>query len=139
MKVKIRGERREVIIDPTDTYDLDFELATIILPALLQLHATKMGIPNSMSNKLYNLHSDERQMKLPLEFMNGIDSESEFERSKQEWNHIMDKIIWSFEQLALGDGMDFPLKDHYTSYNLYNERVREGFELFGKYFQDLWD
>lgn len=80
----------------------------------------------------------------------------------EEWQSIVDKIIWSMENhdnapdpikpddyvsgmkvvdirngrplwSSIDDRLDFtPLEEH-------EKRVQEGFELFGKYFRHLWD
>ena len=44
--------------------------------------------------------------------------------SLREWKKILDQIIWSFE--------------NYEKDDVDNERLQEGLELFGKYFQSLW-
>ena len=61
----------------------------------------------------------------------------------EEWNDILDKMIFSFnyvynETEGVGiskDNEDFNLADEL---NLI-DRVNKGFELFGKYFLNLWD
>lgn len=48
----------------------------------------------------------------------------------KEWEVILDKIIWAFEQILVEDAVG--KIDNY-------EKVQEGLELFGKYYWNLWD
>jgi hypothetical protein len=94
----------------------------------------------------------------------------------KRWDEVLDKMIWSFEQLIKGDydtkyhhgtgdydwiesNKQFPNpltgkmeatwqmvdKDpdsHWydaEGHRLHDERIQEGFELFGKYYRSLWD
>jgi hypothetical protein len=60
---------------------------------------------------------------------------SEFKNMK-EWNTVLDKIIWSFEYLLDGEGIneEFNLEKKLDN----DKKEQEGFELFGKYFRNLW-
>lgn len=52
--------------------------------------------------------------------------------TSESWAEILDKMIWSFENL---EDLDWPDgKDEE-----YNRKFQEGLELFGKYFRDLWN
>ena len=147
------GRCKNIIqIDEWDTWSMDWTLAPILLPMLIQLKKTKHGTPCSMP-------AFEEDEKYPYEW-----SEETSEKALQQWNDILDKMIWSFTQLSSEDKgedqfwikkPDFPpkrdnlpdgsilwkpsgkldnegLKAHYV-------RIQEGLELFGKHFQDLWD
>ncbi len=48
----------------------------------------------------------------------------------KEWKQILDKIIYSMEVF---------LKEDHVREKEVRDRVQEGFELFGKYFQSLWN
>jgi len=53
--------------------------------------------------------------------------------TEQEWDDILDKMIWAFEQKNRDDWEDDKgIKAH-------QERMTNGFKLFGKYFESLWD
>jgi len=83
-----------------------------------------------------------------------------------EWDEIMDKMIWSFEQIQLDwedqywitkpeiDFADHPEDEGKDTYPLrwkvkgecdwdgrskHADRIQEGFDLFGQFFQNLWD
>lgn len=53
--------------------------------------------------------------------------------SIEEWQNILDKMIWSFEE-SLKDDVDVDENIR----ELYNKDVEEGLNLFSKYFLDLW-
>ena len=107
-----------------DTWSMDHTLAHIILPMLKQLKETKHGHPANLE--------------------------------EQEWDDIMDEMIWAFEQKCRDHWED----DYYGDYDedqkngpmvgsfewidheglkTHQERMTNGFRLFGKYFENLWD
>ncbi len=47
----------------------------------------------------------------------------------QEWNEILDKIVFAFEKI----------KEDRIEDSEENAKIQEGCELFGKYFRCLWD
>ena len=60
--------------------------------------------------------------------------------TEQEWDEILDKMIWAFEQKCRDDWMD----DYDYSWDseeakVHQERMTNGFNLFGKYYENLWD
>lgn len=87
-KIKIQIEKH-------DTYNLDSTLAKVIYPALLQLKQTMHGVPNEfaevggedyLDQKCFDFYTDDRQEM--------------FEKRCKDWNEILDKMIWSFQQLS---------------------------------------
>lgn len=51
--------------------------------------------------------------------------------TQESWEEMLDKMIWSFQQVA--DGNDY---DNYEEE--WANRLREGFKLFGEYYLALW-
>jgi len=107
MKVDIKkfpkkGNRRKIKIqiDPWDTWNLDNTLAKIIYPALLQLKATKHGVPQEFAEVGGEEYRDQESFDFYKE-----DSDKLFEEKIKEWDVVLDKMIWSFQQLA-EDGYD---------------------------------
>ena len=105
MKIDIKkfpkgsGNRKiNVQIDGFDTWNLDHTLAIIILPALLQLKATKHGIPHDFAE----VGGANHDMQSSFEFYTETHNES-FEEGCKRWDAVLDKMIWSFQQLALED------------------------------------
>lgn len=104
MKVKIGRYKKDgnrtidVQIEKFDTYSLDHTLALIILPALLQLKATKMGVPAEFGDA----GGADYDCQDSFDFYKDSHKDS-FDEKCKEWDTILDKMIWSFQQLALSD------------------------------------
>lgn len=179
MKVNIgkypKGDKSQKIsvkIDKHDTWSLDHTLASIILPALIQLKHTKHGVPSEFTDRI----GGDFDNNLVFDFIKEDDNEV-FDKLCNQWDEVLDKMIWSFLQLSIEDDydsqyhhgkMDFEwIKSDYTytdpitgktektyqmrdkdptshwydivGHTLHDERIREGLELFGKYYRSLWD
>jgi hypothetical protein len=128
MRVRLGPYRKNratrVEIEPHDTWSMDCTLAMIIHPMLVQLKATQHGHPSNLT--------------------------------EQEWNEILDEMIWAFEQKCRDNWQD----DYYGDYvedqkngpmvgsfkwidheglKTHQERMSNGFRLFGEYYENLWD
>lgn len=106
MKVNIgpypkKGDRRKinVKIDKYDTWSFDHTLAHIIYPALLQLKATKHGVPNDMVN---DVGGEPYVDQSSFDFYTETHNEA-FDIACKRWDEILDKMIWSFQQLIIDD------------------------------------
>lgn len=106
MKIKIGkfpkgngGRKIDVQIDKFDTWSLDHTLALIIYPALIQLKATKHGIPGEIVDGVGGEDWDPQES---FEFYKETHNES-WEIAAKRWDEILDKMIWSFEQLVKED------------------------------------
>lgn len=106
MKAKIgkypkHSSRRKVNIniDGYDTWSLDHTLALIIYPALLQLKATKHGVPNEF---VEDVGGEDYSQQESFDFYKESHNES-WEKASKRWDDTLDKMIWSFEQLLKDD------------------------------------
>lgn len=103
MKVNLGNYRKDssrrivVEIDRFDTYSLDNTLAILILPALLQLKNTKMGVPAEFSDA-----GGDWEAQDSFDFYKESHNEA-FDLRIKEWDLVLDKMIWSFQQIALED------------------------------------
>jgi hypothetical protein len=119
----------KVKIDKWDTWSMDHTLAHVIHPMLVQLKATTHGYPGGLTEK--------------------------------KWDSIMDEMIWAFEQKLRdnweGDYYEYremgpeESKDPDSLFGLklvwedpegraaHQKRMTNGFKLFGKYYENLWD
>jgi hypothetical protein len=111
-----------ISIDNYDTWSMDSTLSLLIHPMLVQLKATQHGHPANMT--------------------------------EQEWNEILDEMIWAFEQKCRDDwesdyyeyeddnterfGLKLVWEDR-AGAKAHQERMSNGFRLFGKYYENLWD
>jgi len=141
-KVKVR-------IDPWDTWSMDHTLAPIILPMLKQLKETNHGAP-WVENKYVpkELQATPKMLKDYTE--KGKADELHFKR----WNWVMDEMIWAFEQKMKDNwegeyykyeddpkaifGMTIVWSDD-VGRQAHQERMTNGFKLFGRFYENLWD
>jgi hypothetical protein len=158
MKVKIspyydNGRRVSVEVEQHDTFSIDSTLSYIVLPLLIQLRQTKMGVPAEFAE----VGGEDYIPQLCFDFYTET-QEDAFKLGTERWNLILDKMIWSWQQLALEDyenqyyhgtlgwidinkntKIDKDFWVDYIGLELHNERIQEGLELFGKYMRHLWD
>ena len=141
-----------VKIDRYDTWSMDHTLADIILPMLRQLKATKHGAPHTDDSDVPEYLRS--HMAQPREHEWDID-DLHFMR----WDWILDEMIWAFEQ-KVDDDADSRFFDHsecepgrrpwdseeykkikydQEGHQKWQERKANGFRLFGRYFEALWD
>jgi hypothetical protein len=57
--------------------------------------------------------------------------------SREEWDGILQKILFAFEASNLEETDFFKYLD--LEYDKRHKEIQEGFELFGKYIQTMWD
>ena len=101
MKVKIgkyfkNGSRRvDIQVERFDSWSLDHTLAQIILPCLVQLREIKQGVPSEFADVGGEGFSEQSS----FDFYKESYSEA-FELGCKRWDEILDKMIWSFEQIV---------------------------------------
>jgi hypothetical protein len=158
--VHSKKERKiQIHIDPWDTWSMDDTLAHIILPMLKQLKATKHGAPfvdlKDVPKELHGKKLTKKQKD------NGETDDKHFER----WDWVMDEMIFAFDSKVnddwenqfetgesdiqwktLENGMTEMIRGpndtkeyDWEGRKTYQERVSNGFRLFGKYYESLWD
>lgn len=133
-KIKVR-------IDPWDTWSMDHTLSQICVPMLKQLKETKHGAPcvddEDVPAELMAKYAEEKPK-------DGTDS-NWFKR----WDWVMDEMIFAFESIDSNWEDQFWVTDPDEKFGVrcpdwearqaYQDRIQNGFRLFGKYFQSLWD
>ena len=149
----------EVRIDRWDTWGMDHTLAYIVLPMLKQLNKEKHGAPYvELEDVPEHLHPKPQTEEEKNE---GHTDSTHFER----WDWVMKEMIFAFESkiddswesqfesgvsdhqlLQLENGMSQMIDgpNHTKVYDWegrkqYEARIQNGFRLFGKYYQSLWD
>ena len=147
-----RQRRIKIHIDDYDTWNMDHTLAFIILPMLKQLKESKHGSPLVDDEDVpeYMRHDGENWVHY-------------------KWEWVLNEMIWAFEthlneawedQFRHGDpvysdtlfdddGNDYQQPqitqtnpDYWVDIDglkAYNERIDNGFRLFGTYYRGLWD
>jgi len=133
-----RKERNiKIRIDRYDTWNMDDTLALIILPMLKQLKETKHGAPAvEFKDVPEELMPPDAEATKKL-YTHGETDDNYFKR----WDYVLDEMIWAFEQKCRDDWIE---DYHYNKWdtdgaNAHQARMSNGFRLFGKYYENLWD
>jgi hypothetical protein len=149
----------KVHIDRWDTWSMDHTLAYIVLPMLKQLNEKKHGAPFvDLEDVPKELHPKKQTKK---QKDNHETDSTHFER----WDWVMNEMIFAFDS-KVNDGWEDQFEtgvsdlqwkqleggmsqmvegpNHTKVYDwearkVYEERIRNGFCLFGKYYNNLWD
>jgi len=155
----------EITIDEYDCYDLDVTLAMVILEGLKKFKAeSRLGYPAQLYDET-SFGDENGQLSFSGEGFD-ISDKAQYEYMMNYWDSILDKMIWSFEQIIDPNSTDsfFKQKPKFNTYTVddmlvhepeihelghtsidmaglaaHNKRVNEGLLLFAKYFQSLWD
>lgn len=128
-----RTTKVKVKIDPWDTWSMDTTLSYIILPMLKQLKETKHGAPyvdpKDVPVELQGKKLTKKQKA------NGDVDDKHFER----WDWVLDQMIYSFEckynDMDPWEGGEISKEEIQKNW----DRISNGFRLFGKYYESLWD
>lgn len=152
-----RKRRIRVKIDPWDTWSMDHTLSLIALPMLKDMRGSKHGAP----------FVDDEDVPEDLRSTAASPKEHEYDTDDnhfKRWDYVLDEMIWAHEQSAADSEPDFwivapegmyfePCADNsnlsemkhdkegefdHDAYSAYHERLKNGFRLFGKYYQALW-
>ena len=130
-----RVQKIKIHIDRWDTWSMDHTLAPIILPMLKQLKETKHGAPYVESADVpkelrMNVHQKVAYKK------DGTTDENFFKR----WDWVLDEMIYAFDCKANKDDVYMRFdKTEKKTMEKEQERISNGFRLFGKYYENLWD
>ena len=144
-----RTQKVSVKIDRWDTWSMDHTLAHIVLPMLVQLKRTKHGAPwVAVADVPKELRPTKKDINAYNK--NGTTDKNFFKR----WDWILDEMIWAFNQkcrdsweddyyeYADDDTEQFGLKlqwEDREGQKAHQQRMTNGFNLFGKYYENLWD
>lgn len=162
MKVKLGnykddGERKiSVKIDNWDTWSMDHTLALIAHPLLVQLRDTTNGspfiefedrpehligtVPVRERGEIDEFHHDAWQWVL-TEMIHAFESkiqddwQEQFYSGKADWE--MEDMGADFSKMVKGP--NHTLEVDIEGMKVYQERISNGFRLFGKYYENLWD
>ena len=141
-----------VKIDKWDTWSMDHTLSHIVVPMLKQLQATKHGAP----------HVDDEDVPEHLRSTSAPPKEHDYDVDDnhfKRWDWALGEMIWAFEQ-KLDDNGDDQFYTHPSEAEKAGKSVQEqiqlikvdregldawqarkanGYRLFGKYYEALWD
>jgi hypothetical protein len=140
-----------VKIDRWDTWSMDYTLSHIVVPMLKQLKETKHGAP----------FVDDEDVPEVLKSTSAPPKENDYDTDEnhfKRWDWALNEMIWAFEQNLdtnseekFFDHAEWDEKEKDFGKNLHKikidqvglkahqDRKANGFRLFGKYYQGLWD
>jgi hypothetical protein len=147
-----RRRQRQIYvkIDKYDTYSMDHTLAYIALPMLKQLLLSKHGAPLV----------DDADVPDALKSTSAKPKQNEWDTDDNyfaRWDWAMNEMIWAFEQKISDDGESQfyihaepvlgetfednlrKMKVDDVGLKIWHARKANGFRLFGKYYEALWD
>lgn len=134
-----------VRIDRYDHWNAFETLAIIALPLLKELQKNKLGSPIVDDSDIpeYLRVSDYKEVYHQHSFDFGDEESSQYcqQTIHDKWNWVLGEIIWAFEQLNTDwESQFYGTETLLTSgYYEHSSRIQRGLELFGKYYQNLWD
>ena len=161
-----KNKAEHIVIDDYDVWNLDHSLALIIVPALMRLKEKKQGAPFVHNEDVPKfLRATEEEIK---EHNDGGDTDEHyFDRWDYVMSEMIfafeSKLEDWEEQFASGENdvsfVEIPDKkdeegeplwtwehgpNHTREYDIegrekYQARITNGFQLFGKYYEGLWD
>lgn len=131
-KIKIR-------IDNYDTWSMDHTLSMIIHPMLLQLKETKHGSPFVEDEDVPEHLRSTATSELTQEEKDRGATDTLFHN---RWNWVLDEMIFAHycqfndweDEYFDGSGIS-----KYDEMREVEKRIANGYRLFGKYYQNLWD
>lgn len=144
------SRQEDVFLDEWDSFNADHTIALIAAPLLQQLKLTKHG-----SGMV-----DDEDVPEELRSTSAPPKENEWDTDAnlhRRWDWVLDEMIWALTEHANGNGNSkfydhsevdeeadlmvqvAQIKCDREGLDAYNKRKQRGFELFGKYFQNLWD
>lgn len=115
---KLPSELVYVKIDDKDLWNLDETLRHVIRPALIKLRDEKNGSP-IVDNE-----------DVPEHLRNHSNDPFKDDTVHQRWAWVLGEMIYAFSHDPFNDD------DHYSELDA--TRIKNGYRLFGKYYQALW-
>jgi len=150
-----RTQKIKVRIDKSDTWSMDSTIAQVIYPMLVQLKATKHGAP------MVDMKDVPKELRMTKKQLDACDKTGDVDHKFFErWDWVIDEMIWAFEQKCRNDwegdyheyrelGLEEDKGDNLFGIKLvwedpegraaHQKRMTNGFKLFGKYYENLWD
>ena len=118
-----RKRTEKVKIDYYDTWSMDYTLAKIIHPMLVQLRANSCSYGSPDASDV---------------------PDGENKTNEERWEYIMNEMVWAFAQLSDPNNELKFYDDEKQIWNreaceAHDARVNKALALFGKYYRSLWD
>jgi len=160
----VHPQVKYVKIDRWDTWSMDHTLADIILPMLKQLNENKHGAPHvddedvpeelkstSAPPKENEYDTDENHFKRwdwvmgEMIFAFECKNDDSWQEAFRSGTHDLKSVACEWDEegkpklFTFQEGPNHTYKCDYEGMRVVEERIQNGFRLFGKYYQNLWD
>jgi hypothetical protein len=138
-----RNDRKiKIHIDNYDIWSMDDTLALIISPMLKKLKEHKHG-------SSYVDNED-----VPPELQHPVTDDPEHDSLiEKRWNYVLDEMLWAFDQKTRDWESEFYVyendpkaflglrfvRNDIEGIKKHHDRMKNGFRLFGKYYEALWN
>ena len=131
-----KNRKINIHIDDYDIWSMDHTLSLIALPMLIKLKEVKHGSPFVDDEDVPEHLRSTAAPELTEEEKKYGDTDGLFHN---RWSWVIDEMIFAHESLH-NDWQDeyYDSKD-YDGMRVVEKRIGNGFRLFGKYYQGLWD
>ena len=143
-----KNRKTKIRIDRYDTWNMDHTLALIILPMLKQLKATKHGSPYTDDEDVpEHLRSNPNRIRMGDPDIRKVESWDADDTVHVRWEWVLNEMIYAFE-MELDEDWDLRIYQRepegwddakFAERKAIADRIANGFRLFGKYYQGLWD
>lgn len=130
-KTSKKQQKISVRIDKHDTWSMDVTLAHIVVPMLKQLRDGKGGAPNV----------DDEDVPAELKRSAAAPTKNDWDTDDnyfKRWEYVLNEMLFSFES-KLTQWVDIDEDLTSPEITMREKRIQNGFELFGKYYQNLWE
>jgi len=153
-----------VKIDRWDTWSMDYTLANIILPMLKQLNESKHGAPyvddedvpeelksTSAPPKENEYDTDENHFKRwdwvmgEMIFAFQCKNDDSWQDAFRSGEHDLQSVACEWDEegkpklFTFKEGPNHTYKCDYEGIRVVEKRIQNGFRLFGRYYEGLWD
>jgi len=122
----LKEQKIKIRIDDYDVWSMDDTLTHIISPMLKKLKEHKHG----------SAYVDNEDVPENLQYTpdpGNPDNPDHDNLIEKRWTYVLDEMIWAFERKLEND------YSYDESYKERQKRMDNGFRLFGKYYESLWD
>lgn len=121
-------QRKSRGFDDTELWNLDSTIAKFITPRLKKFKKNTHSTPGVV---VYEIGGEEAVLN--------SDSETS-EKANAKWMEILDKMIWTFENWDKEPDTEGVHGEEFRKLiDEWNTKIKEGLDLFAKYFGSLWD
>jgi hypothetical protein len=133
-------QRKEIEIHPYDTWSMDHTLAEIVLPMLKQLKETSQGYHRVEDEDVPHLSKQQWIKNESMQYDMFASEETDqlkWDNGDARWNWVLDEMIYAFDCKVNKDDVYMRFEDVREA-RREQERISNGFRLFGKYYEGLW-